>query len=82
MRAVGAEVKKMASGRNRRPHHLPGAILGVRDSQSTDRIRTTPPPVHEVVLSVLHAGGSFREIVCGNLAPRFRCHALYHTKAR
>ena len=62
MRAVGAEVKKKAPGRNRRPHYLPEAILGVRDSQSTDRIRITPPPVHDrVVGEVGHSGGSFRE---------------------
>ena len=61
MRAVEAEIKKKAPGRNRRPHHLPRAILGVRDSQSTDRIRITPPPVHDrVVGEVDHSGGSFR----------------------
>ena len=63
MRAVEAEIKKKAPGRNRRPHHLPGTILGVRDSQSTDRIRITPPPVVERLHRVLHVGGSFRDAV-------------------
>ena len=61
MRAVEAEIKKKAPGRNRRPSNHLERKTGVRDSLSTDRIRITPPPVVERLHRVHHLGGSFRD---------------------